>query len=259
MAFPPNGHVVLASALEAPPIPARPRIDISNGKDDLRSILPEIIKVKHLKCSMMPATEQQQHVPTPEPGPPHIPAQFPVGREASATEGYVLNHVALQISSASASLAFYTDFLGMILVFALNAGPFTAYYLGYPAETDSRPADMAATMGSRSGLLELILSHDQPTSSEDQESTKGSGTVDCERKLNHGFAHLGIRVPDVAETLKRAERLGCKVHKFVGDVEVSHMPLPGWDVTKVEDRARRWAGGFERTFAQIGFVKDPDG
>lgn len=205
--------------------------------------------------------EQQQKIPIPEPGLPHVPAHFPVSQEASETQGYVLNHVALQITSASASLAFYVDFLGMSLVFALNAGPFMAYYLGYSSETDSCPADMMARMGSRSGLLELILSRDQPGSSEeDVQGGEGSQkTVRRVRGLGHGFAHLGIRVPDVVETLKRAARLGWTVHKPVDGVEVNHMPLPGWNTTKAEDRAKRWEGGFERTFAQIGFVEDPDG
>jgi catechol 2,3-dioxygenase-like lactoylglutathione lyase family enzyme len=193
--------------------------------------------------------QQQQPPPPPEPipGPPYIPQSFQSSSHGSAIEGAVLNHVALQIESASLSLAFYIDFLGMSLIFAINTGPFTAYYLGYAQPSDPSPAEMAVATGVRSGLLELILPHDD---------IEGAVEGQCHTK-RRGFAHIGIRVSDVSETLKLAEQRGWKVVKRLVDVAVKDMPLPGWDGEI--GRETKWQGGFEKTFAQIGFLEDPDG
>ncbi|KAJ9633603.1 hypothetical protein H2204_006809 [Knufia peltigerae] len=177
--------------------------------------------------------------PAPEPGTPYI-SQTILCR-VPATKDYVLNHVALQIESPASSLAFYIDFLGMSLIFVVNTGPFTAYYLGYPQKSDVSPADMAAETGVRSGLLELISLHD-----------KVDDTPETSPSKRRGFAHLGIRVPDVSETLKLAKEKGWKVIKHLDNVEPYDMPLPG----KIHGA---WQAGFDQTFAQIGFLEDPDG
>lgn len=154
----------------------------------------------------------------------------------------------------------------MSLVFTLNAGPFTAYYLGYrQGEGDATPADIARTSGVRSGLLELIKAHDDDSdggsASKDDASRKESRIKS--QAPGRGFAHLGYRVPDVAETLRRAEEKGWKVFKALDDLDVRFMPLPSWERNESEGKAGRegmkWEGGFEKTFAQIGFVQDPDG
>lgn len=205
-----------------------------------------------------------QEVPLPEPGPPLIPETFSAGSQMPLTKGYILNHVALQITSAAASLAFYVDFLGLSLVFVLNAGPFTAYYLGYPQETDTTPIDMMRHLGTRSGLLELILDHG--TIGRDPETGEGGNAAQPPGKGNasrrpptHGLAHLGFRVPDVGDTLRRAEEKGWTVLKRMQDLEVSNMPLPCWDSVELQGHPRPWKGEFEAAFAQIGFVQDPDG
>lgn len=98
--------------------------------------------------------------PKPAPGPPFLPETFASSVTQSETAGYLLTHTALQIRSAEVSLPFYLGMLGMTLIFALNAGPFTAYYLGYPQEGDKATGEIAATTGFRRGLLELIEVHD---------------------------------------------------------------------------------------------------
>src|SRR5882757_4953456 len=102
----------------------------------------------------MTGPEEREQPPLPPPGPPFIPSSFSPTTNNVETKGYILNHVGLQISSAASSLSFYVDFLGMSMIFAVNTGPFTAYYFSYPQEGDEEPADMARTAGSRSGLLE---------------------------------------------------------------------------------------------------------
>ena len=190
-----------------------------------------------------------------------MPPAFSPQSKTPETEGYVCNHVALQIGSVAASLSFYADFLGMSLIFALNAGPFTAYYLGYPEEGDGGPGDMVRGMGGRQGLVELLRMNDGEV---DGGVKDGSGDGEGERARGSrggGLAHLGFRVPDVAETLRRAEERGWEVRKRVGEVDVRYMyeSLPGGEVEAPQGQRRGWEGGFEKTFAQIGFVRDPDG
>ncbi|ETN36194.1 uncharacterized protein HMPREF1541_08471 [Cyphellophora europaea CBS 101466] len=227
--------------------------------------------------------QQQAHYPTP--GVPLIPESFAPPSQTTATQGYVLNHTALQVSSASASLDFYVGFLGMSLMFATNTGLFSAYYLGYPQETDTCPSDMTRTSGLRSGLLELIVAHEQDTRQPQHQGatvdianvadpeTYGGQAIEkkCRttpRALHPrlGFAHIGIRVPDVQATLQRAEQHGWQVRKRLHDIEPRYMPLPSWpsrDETNSEVRDQilkeSWQGGFEYMFAQIGFIEDPDG
>lgn len=191
--------------------------------------------------------------PAPQPGPPLVPSEF-FSSELSK-KGYVLNHIALQVSSAATSLAFYVDLLGMSVAFAINAGPFSAYYLGYPEEGDESSADMAKSSGTRSGLLELIVTNGD-NGGDEQKSRESD-----RKTMQGGFAHLGFRVPDVAETLQRAKDRGYKVLKVVDDVRLQNMPLPSWSGHQGREMlsSQQWQGGFETTFAQIAFLEDPDG
>jgi lactoylglutathione lyase len=208
-------------------------------------------------------SDSEEYPPFPPPGPPFIPASFHQNTDDGDTTGYVFNHVALQISSPALSFSFYVGFLGMSLIFAINAGPMTAYYLGYRnAEHDAVPSDMARGSGARSGLLELIVANDEDATHGDltpngteKLRASGGGTQSGRRV---GFAHFGFRVPNVAETVKRAEEKGWKVVKPLDKVDVQYMPLPGWE-NEIEGKERKWEGGFEKTFAQVAFVQDPDG
>jgi lactoylglutathione lyase len=66
--------------------------------------------------------------PGPYPTGEHI---MPPARPSSpSTAGYVLNHMMMRVKDAEKSLKFYCDCLGLHVVFILNAGPFTIYYLG---------------------------------------------------------------------------------------------------------------------------------
>ncbi|KAI8937389.1 hypothetical protein NX059_006593 [Plenodomus lindquistii] len=191
--------------------------------------------------------------PALRPGPPLVPSD--VFSSELSTNGYVLNHIALQVSSAATSLAFYVDFLGMSVAFEINAGPFSAYYLGYPEEGDESSADMAKSAGTRSGLLELIVTNGGNGGDEQKSCESGQKT------MQGGFAHIGFRVPDVAETVQRAKDRGYKVLKAVDDVRLQSMPLPSWSGHQGRETlsSQRWKSEFETTFAQIAFLQDPDG
>ena len=58
--------------------------------------------------------------------------------ESSPTANYRLNHFMLRISDPKRTLHFYTELMGMRLVFSRDVGPMTVYYLGYPQSPDHK-------------------------------------------------------------------------------------------------------------------------
>jgi catechol 2,3-dioxygenase-like lactoylglutathione lyase family enzyme len=171
--------------------------------------------------------------------------------------GYILNHVAIKVASVSASKAFYADLLDMREIFKVETGRFTAHYLGSPLAKGESGEDMLPTLGTRSALLELISvqedTHSNPTGSGDI-----AGQKNKPRFHNaHGFVHLGFRVPDVAETLRRARERGWAILKDVNNLEIAQDLLPGR--TNETQQPAKWCTDFEPVLAQIGFVADPDG
>ncbi|KEF51207.1 uncharacterized protein A1O9_12710 [Exophiala aquamarina CBS 119918] len=152
----------------------------------------------------------------------------------------------LHISDPSQSFRFYIDFMGMSLIFTLNTGPFVVYYLAYPGQNDRSPADIAKSMSSRAGLLELV----HVPRSERNEGFSGLGDHTF---LNRGFGHLGFCVPSVEETLKRARSEGWTVLKATNDVSLNAMDLS-------ESRTSTpLHPDFLVSFRQVGFISDPDG
>jgi lactoylglutathione lyase len=149
----------------------------------------------------------------------------------------------LYITDPEASLRFYRNYMGMSLVFAQNTGPFTIFYLAYPSLGDVAPADIARSMASRSGLLELVHVH----STDDM--TAGDMSDRC-----GGFGHIGFVVPDVTRALQRARDAGYHVSGSVEDTSKGKMPGLPTSLTN-----ETFSPGFARAFSQLGFVRDPDG
>lgn len=170
-----------------------------------------------------------------------------LSRSAPATQGYRLHHSMLRIRNPDSSLQFYTDFMGMSLIFTLNTGPFLVYYLAYPGPEDQSPADIANSMSSRAGLLELVYVPPEYR----PEGTENDVQVD--KPSFTGFGHLGFYVPSVDEALKRAEVAGYKVVKALGDLSVTTLDLPE-SLSNIPFHPAILAN-----FAQIGFITDPDG
>lgn len=164
-----------------------------------------------------------------------------------ATQGYWLNHTMLRISNVGDSLRFYIDFMGMSLIFTLNAGPFVVYYLGYPAPGDKSPADMAQFMSSRSGLLELV---NIPIEHRDTHGMDGSPNG---QSAYAGFGHLGFYVPNVGEAVNRAVANGYTVVKKLDDLSARVLDLPNVACNTPFHPA------FLATFSQVAFIRDPDG
>lgn len=150
----------------------------------------------------------------------------------AATTGYTLNHLAIRITDPVRSLHFYVDLLGMRVVFTMNAGPFTIYYLGHPpaeAQTKDDVNEWAkktseiGTMTSTKGLLELYHTHGA-------ESSQSVSTGNAPPNL--GFSHLGFTVPDVPAAVKRFRENGVTILKDVGVCSRETIPLSEWEAEK---------------------------
>ena len=165
----------------------------------------------------------------------------------AATQGYRLNHTMLQISNIESSLRFYIDFMGMSLIFKLDAGPFAVHYLGYPAPGDKSPADIAQSMSSRAGLLELVsVPNEYRHTHETARSPNGQSDYT-------GFGHLGFYVPNVDETVNRAELKGYTVVKKSDSLSATALDLSNAAANTP------FHPTFLASFSQVAFIRDPDG
>ncbi|KAJ5584373.1 uncharacterized protein N7459_004173 [Penicillium hispanicum] len=184
----------------------------------------------------------------------------------ASTAQYRLNHLAIRIQDPARSLHFYVDLLGMRVVFSMNAGPFTIYYLGHPPPDLARRDEMDAwsqqtseipALTRTSGLLELYHVHG---TERDRDADAGSGNaVATGNEPPHlGFAHLGFTVPDVGAAVERLRAAGVRVLKEVGVCERESVPLSEWEAARgvgVGEIHANYAWFFEK----FAMVADPDG
>ena len=159
-----------------------------------------------------------------------------------------LNHSMLRVENPAASLAFYRDVFDMSQTFSMNAGPFSVYYLAFPAPGDEVPSDILKTSGLRSGLLELVHVHKKA------ESNGGSTSAgqSCS-EIRTGFGHLGFTVPDVDKLLRKGESAGYKVLKWPGDISLRALGLLNASYQHLIHNQ------FRALYAQVGFLRNPDG
>lgn len=180
-----------------------------------------------------------------------IPEALSISNGAAA--GYRLGHIMLRISDPEESLKFYSELLGMSLIFRWNTGPMTVYYLGHAAPEDKTPLGIYNSMSSRLGLLELIHAHgDKDKSSEGVSSSHVNDSAMRSVEAS-GFGHLGFLVPNVENALERAKKLGYIVLKTPEDTSTVALALPCDNPEAVFDTH------FLSAFTQIGFLRDPDG
>ena len=173
-----------------------------------------------------------------------------------ATKDYKLNHLAIRIKDPSRSLNFYINLLGMRIIFTMNAGPFTIYYLGHPPESKTEE-DISAwakktseipTMTKTSGLLELYHTHGT------ESSTESISTGNVPPHL--GFSHLGFTVPDVPAAVSRLKDAGVRILKDVGVCSRETVPLSEWEAERGIGRGEiheNYAWFFEK----FAMVSDP--
>jgi lactoylglutathione lyase len=190
-----------------------------------------------------------------EPG--YFNATFPNPPPTPITTAYRFNHLALRIKDPSRSLHFYIDLLGMRVIFTMNAGPFTIYYLGHPPPEADTSEEVAAwakrtseipAMTRTSGLLELYHVH----GSENVDGAMSTGNV----APHLGFAHLGFTVPDVGDAVRRLREGGVVVIKDIGVCGREVVPLSGWE----EGRGvgvGEIQGNYAWFFEKFAMVADP--
>ncbi|CAI7634057.1 unnamed protein product [Penicillium discolor] len=181
-----------------------------------------------------------------------------------ATKDYKLNHLALRIQDPSRSLHFYINLLGMRVIFTMNAGPFTIYYLGHPPADAKTEEDITAwakstseipVMTKTSGLLELYHVH----GTENAGADGGGGGVSTGNVPPHlGFAHLGFTVPDVSAAVQRLREGGVRILKDVGVCSRETVPLSGWEEERGIGCGEIHAN-YAWFFEKFAMVSDPDG
>ncbi|ORX93944.1 glyoxalase I, partial [Basidiobolus meristosporus CBS 931.73] len=126
---------------------------------------------------------------------------------------YVFNHTMIRVKDAKKSLDFYTNVLGMKLVYRkdVESGKFTLYFLAYTnEEIPEAEEERAAWLFSRSGLLELT--HNWGT--EDDDSFQGYHNGNKEPR---GFGHIAVTVDDVDKACERFDSLNVNFVKRLED------------------------------------------
>lgn len=178
---------------------------------------------------------------------------------AAATAGFKLNHFMTRIRDPAVSLPFYVELLGMRIVFTMNTGPFTIYYLGYP-QTPEHANDLpsfgnetCANLQHTLGLLELYHIHGS------EKQPKGYYETG-NRPPALGFGHLGFTVPSVPKALERLRAAGVTVVKDIGPGTSTRRAIP---LSEHEEKLGVGLGevhpNYAAVFDNIAFVQDPDG
>ncbi|ORX78564.1 glyoxalase I [Basidiobolus meristosporus CBS 931.73] len=140
---------------------------------------------------------------------------------------YMFNHTSLRVKDPQRSVQFYTQVLGMKLVYKkdFESDQFTLYFLAYTnEELPESPEELSAWVFSRPGVLELT--HNWGTEKDD--SFKGYHSGNQEPR---GYGHIALTVDNVEEACKRLDTLN-----------VNYVKRP-------EDGKMR----------DIAFITDPDG
>ena len=129
-----------------------------------------------------------------------------------ATAGFVLNQTMLRIKDPEASVAFYSDVLGMTLLdrFDFPEMEFSLYFMGYPTEpVPEDRAERAKWVFDQPALLELTHNHGTES---DADFAYHDGNAEP-----RGFGHIGISVPDVYAASERFEAMGVEFVKGPDD------------------------------------------
>lgn len=178
--------------------------------------------------------------------------------DSGPTLNYRFNHTMFRIRDPKPTLHFYIDLMGMRTVFAINTGPMTVYYLGYPSTPEHRadPAAYAQHVAQHSvltqtlGLLELCHYHGS--------ENEAHGFICSGHVAPHlGFNHLGFTVPNIPEAVQRLRAAGVKVVKDYGQGPVESIPTTTWEQEEKQIAMDPLADGFLNVVRQVAFVEDP--
>jgi len=181
--------------------------------------------------------------------------QEPPLSESDPTNGYRFNHCMLRIRDPEPTLHFHVDLMGMRTIFALNTGPITVCYLGYPqsAEHRANPALFAQETAPHSAMTQTLeLCHYHGTERD------SNGYISTGNDPPHlGFSHLGVTVPNVADAVQRLRRAGVKVAKDVGEGPNEAIPITKWEMGQKGIATEDLDPKFLKIINQIAFVEDP--
>ena len=176
---------------------------------------------------------------------------------------FKLNHSMFWIGDPKETLHFYVDLMGLRTIFAMNTGPFTVYYLGFPT-TPEHQADLAkfakdllvpGGIPGTLGLLELAHFHGA-------EKRPHSATKSDEIRPATGFGHIGFTVPDVYATVERLRLEGVEVIKGAVPKVAgpNDKPLDGkWEEEELSVKREDLPPVFRNMLDHNAFVRDPVG
>ncbi|KAJ4150916.1 hypothetical protein LMH87_011643 [Akanthomyces muscarius] len=154
-------------------------------------------------------------------GSPAPPIDFgPDAPSDPATTGYFINHVSLNVQNLTASLAFYTEALGLRHIFTVRATPrLSIAYLGHARGGRNGTGyqttqELLRDKNNAQGLVEMIWL-DVPRRD-----------IASPSKRTNGVGHIGVVVPDVDAAQARLEALGSVgILKRVGEDTPRSGPL----------------------------------
>ncbi|CAI0642319.1 unnamed protein product [Colletotrichum noveboracense] len=218
----------------------------------------------HIKQGKMQSTNNNMSQARPEP----VPGVFNIGGHldqlplpgTDPAAGMKLHHIMMRSRDPERSLHFYRDLLGMRLVWTLNIGPFTVYYLGFPS-TDTDRDDLQdwaestanfAVFTRTTGFLELKHMHGAEKPLEEGGIRFSNGNA----PPHLGFGHLGFTVPDVPSILARLKAAGAPVVKDLGFNGRASIPLTEWERERGVG-AEEMVESYKKTIKQVAMVEDP--
>ncbi len=142
----------------------------------------------------------------------------------------ILEHVGITVSDLERSIAFYTEVLGFRLL---------------------RKTTTNAYLHLEDQLLELTQCRSST------EVSAPSGPEECDEQLYHavGITHLGFRVGDMDEAVKKIAQLGGELitPPYEFEPQIEYAAEPG------QEKLRRAAKPVGRTNWRIAMFSDPDG
>ena len=182
-----------------------------------------------------------------------------------ATLGFNINHFSLLVGDLEASIAFYTDLLGMRRLFTYNGNEFfKVAYLGYPSGGRNgagyqTPLELFREKNNKQGLLEFVYIAPNVTDPPAERPLASSAKT-------NSFSHLGLVVPDLDAARERFKENNVTILADVGETPEPENILPivnaygagllpeGSDDV-IEDLMTAMLGSGQATM----IIQDPDG
>lgn len=140
------------------------------------------------------------------------PDEYP----APATLGFNINHFSLLVGDLDASIAFYTDLLGMRRLFTYHGSEhFKIAYLGYPSGGRNgtgyqTPLELFRDKNNMQGLLEFVYIAPEITDPPAERPLASSVRT-------NSFSHVGLVVPDLDAARERFRENNITILADVGE------------------------------------------